>query len=190
VNYVYKTSEIEKHLARVIKKPRQPVGDLLCSHLALFGDIFEENKLSHSVRPAFVRWALEGRVHVVVGWSLCRATPESARALRAVMLVATSIEPFGYSYVTGYATLIHRKFYGWVAVELFGAKNQNPKNIITQEDAVFLAAVAVINHNLLWQYRDKLRNNNQGGAFAVFARARLKRLAVKYERVLRARGIV
>jgi hypothetical protein len=181
--------KLEKHLAQIIKQPRRPVDDVLCVLLAEFGTIFEQNKLGHTVRPDFLRWALKDRVHAVVGWSLCRATPESAAALRAVMLVACSLEPRGYSFVSGYGTLTHRKFYGWISESLFGPKNEGHDDFITPAEAAFIAGVAANNFGLLWQYREKPRYRGQGGAYALFVAKKLSQLAAKYERIPRARGI-
>ena len=180
----HSSSEIEKHLAEVTKPPPFRVGDMLCFYIAEFGEVFDENKLGHSVLPRFLRWALEGRLQAVVAWSLCRAAPEAADALRAVMRVATSFQPIGH----GYGTLTHRKRYGWVADSLFGVKNRNPDHFITPDEAVFLAGVAAYNHELFWQYREKPRYAGQGGEYIGFIRAKLNQMAEKYEGILRTRG--
>lgn len=163
--------------------------DALCVLLADFGKIFEQNKLGHTVRPEFLRWALEGRVQSVVAWSLCRATPTAAAALRAVFLVACSLEPRGYSFISGYGTLSHRKFYGWISESLFGLKYDGQNDFITPGEATFIAGVAANNFELLWQHIEKPSRRGQGDAYAVFVAKKLGQLAAKYKRILLARGI-
>ena len=184
---------VEAILTRACISPRHRVDDVLCSYLALFSSVFEKNNPQYGVDalpPRFLRWALESQIHEVVGWLVCRATPESATALHAVLLAATLYETTGNSVGCNYRRVEHNKSYGWLNRSLFDDEILNFDGFITSHEAALLAAVANYKYELFWLYAQRPEYRNEGGAYATFLKQRLKTLAGRYSEILRPRGFL
>lgn len=98
------------------RQPRPNLDDELLSLLARFGELWDgSGRLeSNALASEFLRWALEGRKQTVVAFARGRAAKDSTKALEAIHRAATKPEPIGYSFVTGYAVLLHRHQFGWL----------------------------------------------------------------------------
>ena len=184
---------IETILTRACLSPRHRVDDVLCHYLALFSNVFDKNNPqygSDAWQPRFLRWAIEGQVHEVAGWLLCRATKESATALHGVFLAATLYETTGNSIGCNYRRVEHNKLYGWLNRALFDDENLEFNGYIAPDEAALLASVANYKFELFWLDTERPSYRNNGGAYAAHLKRRLKTLAGRYTEILRARGIL